>query len=114
MRTINLAKASAGVLLAAGLALSGCSTTTTTEREKVVTVTPPAPVVVTPTVAVAPAPQTFQTTIGLTPLPQGVMRLQSFAGDVCVGDERGNGSISHCVCEQTNCACQNTRTSCKP
>lgn len=101
--------------LAAGLALYGCGSAP--PENPVVAVAPP--VVVTPAATTASNAntnvQTFQTTLGMTPLEsQGVMTLQSFAGDVCVADRNGNGSVSHCICQQTNCNCQSTSTSCNP
>lgn len=109
MRNLKLAGL-AGIALAA---LAGCSTTYNPPEDRVAVVSPP---VVAVPAAQQPAPtgQTFQTQIGMTPLEsQGIVRLQSFAGDVCMSDRNGeNGQMSHCVCQQTNCSCQTTGNSC--
>lgn len=106
MRNLKSASLTAGIALAVGL-LAGCSTTYNPPAERVAVVTPP------PAQA-APSAQTFQSTIGMTPLEsQGIVRLQSFAGDVCMSDRDGNnGMLSHCVCQQSNCSCQATGNSC--
>jgi hypothetical protein len=119
MRVLNLAKAGPAVALAAVMALSGCAE----PEPRVVTVTPPVIAVapgggasdaaapVAPT-AVAP---TFQTRIGVEPLAgDREIRLQSFAGDVCVADDRGGGFVSHCVCAGSECTCQGASGSCNP
>ncbi|MGE5465805.1 MAG: hypothetical protein ACM3Y9_00095 [Ignavibacteria bacterium] len=107
MRNFNLAFA--GLATAAGLVLAGCAAPPPEERVAVVT---------PPVVAVAPPgaqSQSFHTTIGMTPTDtQGVMHLQSFAGDVCVQDANGRPAVSHCVCQETNCNCQSTGASCTP
>jgi hypothetical protein len=112
MRNLKLASLGAGIALAAGL-LAGCSTTYNPPPERVAVVAPP-PAAPAAQTAAAPGGQTFQTTIGMTPLEsQGIVRLQSFAGDVCMSDRDGNnGMISHCVCQQNNCSCQTTGNAC--
>lgn len=106
MRNARLAGAGAGIALAAGLLLSGCGTAP--PQDRVVAVTSAAS-------ANDATAQTFQTTIGMTPLEaQGIMRLQSFAGDVCVSDSSGYGNVSHCVCQQNDCNCQYTGSRCGP
>lgn len=119
MRYTNLASLAAGIALAAGL-LAGCSSSP--PQDRVVAVTPPVVAVTPPpppnaTVAGSNAnAQTFQAQIGMTPLEaQGIMHLQSFAGDVCIADRDGaNGELSHCICQQTNCNCQTTGNACNP
>jgi hypothetical protein len=109
MTHLNLAHLGAGIALAAGL-LAGCSSAPPEDRVAVVT-----PAVVT--VPAAPAAATrAQTTIGMLPTDTpGIMRLQSFAGDVCIQDEnRGTTQLSHCVCQQTTCNCQATGSTCTP
>jgi hypothetical protein len=110
MRNTKLAGLVAGIALAAGLA--ACSTTYNPPEEHVAVVTPP-PAQVVPQQAAASG-QTFQTQIGMTPLEsQGIVHLQSFAGDVCMSDRNGdNGQVSHCVCQQNNCSCQTTGATC--
>lgn len=101
MKTPKFA-AAAGIALAIVL-LSGCSS----REEKVA--------VVTPTVVAVPvtAPQPPRIAMMPTDRP-GVMRLQSFAGDVCLQASSGTAAVSHCVCDQTICTCQATGVSCKP
>ncbi|HEX8988131.1 MAG TPA: hypothetical protein VF816_09220 [Rhodocyclaceae bacterium] len=108
MRYQKLATASAGLALAAAL-LAGCSSSP--PEEKVAVVTPPVVAVPTP----APQPSSHMT-IGMLPTDTpGVMRLQSFAGDVCIQDNnRGTTEMSHCICQQTTCNCQSTGTACTP
>lgn len=98
----------AGIALAAVLALAGCAAEPET---KVVTITPSV-IAVSPPAATAP---TFRTRIGVAPMPgDREIRLQSFAGDVCVADDRGGGFVSHCVCAGNECTCQGASGSCQP
>lgn len=115
-----IATIAAGVALAVGL-LSGCASSQPEDR--VVAVAPPPPVIITPAPNTAAntggsnaaTGQTFQSTLGMTPLEsQGVIHLQSFAGDVCISDNSGNGQLSHCTCQQNNCNCRTTGDSCNP
>ncbi len=100
---------------AIAIALGGCASSQPEDR--VVAVAPPPPVIITPPAATAGSAnaQTFQSTLGMTPQEsQGVIHLQSFAGDVCISDNSGNNQLSHCTCQQNNCNCQTTGETCNP